>query len=32
MLPADLFIKLINLDLQDRIADSEILDKDTKGA
>jgi len=32
MLPADLFIKLIDLDLQERIADSEILDKDTKGA
>jgi len=32
MLPADLFIKLIDLDLQERIADSEILDKDAKGA
>ena len=32
MLPADLFIKLIDLDLQKRIADSEILDKDAKGA
>ena len=32
MLPADLFIKLINLDLQESIADSEILDKDAKGA
>jgi len=32
MLPADVFIKLINLDLQERIVDSEILDKDTKGA
>jgi len=32
MLPADLFIKLIDLNLQERIADSDILDKDAKGA
>ena len=32
MLPANLFIRLIDLNLQERIAESESLDKDAKGA